>query len=69
MAPAADTISAAFFGLFFFVLVNRNRIQVFGLKNLAAIETSNVIDAIATVEEFGSLVLTSLHSEIKPILD
>jgi hypothetical protein len=55
--------------LFLVFLVNRNRIQILCLQYLAAIEAAYVVDAIATVEEFGSLVLTTLHSETTPILD
>jgi excinuclease ABC subunit C len=36
---------------------------------LIAIQAADVINAIAAVKEFGSLVLTTLHSEITPILD
>jgi len=55
-------------GLFFLVIVNGNRIQIFGLEHLAAIEAAHVIHTIATIEKFCSPVLTSLHSEIRPIL-
>jgi hypothetical protein len=41
--------SAPFLRLFLFVLVNRNRIQILGLKYLAAIETANVIDTVPPV--------------------
>jgi hypothetical protein len=54
---------------FFFVLVNRNRVEILGLKYLAAVKTSNIVDSIPTIKKLGSLVLTSLHSEITPILD
>jgi hypothetical protein len=52
-----------------FFVVNRNRIQVFSLKDLVAIETPEVIDPVAAIEQFGSLVLTSLHNEVKLILE
>ncbi len=61
--------SAAFPGLLFLFFVIGNRLQILCFKNLAAVETSNIIDPVAAVEELGSLVLTSLHSEITPILD
>jgi hypothetical protein len=61
--------STPLFRLLFFVFVNRNRIQIFGFKDLTAIEAADIIDAIAPVKELGSLVLTTLHSEITPILD
>ena len=61
-------VLAALLRLLFFVVVNRNRIQILCLKYLTAIETTNVIDTVPAVEEFGSLVLTTLHSEITPIL-
>ena len=61
--------SAALFRFFFFVLVNRNRVEIFRLEDVAAIQASNIVDPITTVEKLGSLVLTSLHSEITPILD
>ncbi len=55
--------------LFFVFFINGNRIEVFCLKHLSAIEASDVVDAITPVKKFGSLVLTTLHSEITPILD
>jgi hypothetical protein len=61
--------STPFSGFLFLVVVNRNRFQVLRLKDLIAIKASKVIDTVPAVEEFGSLVLTALHSEIKPILD
>ncbi len=62
--------SASFLGLFFFfVVVDWNRIEILRLENLIAVKASNIVDTVATVEKFGSLVLTSLHSEITPILD
>jgi hypothetical protein len=51
------------FGCFFF-FVNRNRLQIFGLENLAALQAMDVIYAVTPIEKFGSLVLTILHSEI-----
>ncbi len=60
---------APLLGLFFFVFVNRNGVQIFGLEDLTAIEAADVIHSITAVEELGSLVLTTLHSEITPILD
>ena len=53
----------------FFVFVHRNRIQIFGLKNLAAVEATDVFSAVAPVQEFGPLMLASLHNEVKLILD
>jgi hypothetical protein len=50
-------------GPLFFFVVDRNRIQIFGLKDLVAIEASNIIDPVPAIQKFGSLVLTSLHSE------
>jgi hypothetical protein len=55
--------------LFLFVVVNGNRVQVLCLKNLSAIQASHIIDAVTPVEELASVVLTTLHSEITPILD
>jgi hypothetical protein len=60
---------ASFPGFLFLVFVNGNRIQILGFKDLSAIEAAEIIDAVAAVEELGSLVLTTLHSEITPILD
>jgi hypothetical protein len=53
----------------FFFLVNRNRLQVFCLEDVATLQASDVIYSVAPVQKFGSLVLTNLHSEISPILD
>lgn len=50
------------------LVINRNRIQIFCLKNLAAVEAAYVVHAISFVKEFGSLVLTTWHSEIFLIL-
>ena len=50
--------------VFLFFFVNGNRIEVLRFENLSAIKATDVIDAIAAVKEFGSLVLTGLHSEI-----
>ena len=63
---SALTALPGFLVVFF---VNRDCVQVLGLKDLAAIEAADIIDAIPAVEEFGSLVLTTLHSEVTPILD
>jgi hypothetical protein len=56
-------------GFLFLVFVNGNRVQILCFKDLSAIEAADVIDTVAAVEELGSLVLTTLHSEITPILD
>ena len=58
---------ARLFFLFFFV--DRNRIQILRLEHLPTIKATDVIDAVAAVEKLGPLVLTTLHSEITPILD
>jgi len=50
--------------LFLFFFVNGNGIEILCFENLAAIQTADIIDAISAVEELGSLVLTTLHSEI-----
>jgi len=49
----------------FFVLVgNRNRFEVIGLKNLAAAEAANVINAIAPGNNLGvAMVTEGLHTE------
>jgi hypothetical protein len=46
------------------VFVNRNRVQILCFKNLPAIKAADVFHAVPAVEELGSLVLTTLHSEI-----
>jgi hypothetical protein len=67
---AGTTALTAFLGLLVFVFfVYGNRIQVFGFKDLLAVQASDVIDTVPPVQKFGSLVLTTLHSEITPILD
>jgi hypothetical protein len=67
---AGTTTSAALLGLLFFVFfVNGNRIQILGFENLATVQASDVIDTVPPVQKFGSLVLTTLHSEITTILD
>jgi hypothetical protein len=63
-------VSTAFFGFFvFFFFVNGNRVQVFGFEYLTAVQAAYIVDAIPAVEKLGSLVLTTLHSEVTPILD
>ena len=54
---------------FVFVVYCWNRIQILGFKDLTAVQTSDVIDPVSPVQKFGSLVLTTLHSEITTILD
>jgi hypothetical protein len=61
--------SAAFSRLLFLVVVNRNCIEILCFENLTAIQAPDIIHTIAPVQELGSLVLTSLHSEVTPILD
>jgi hypothetical protein len=61
--------AALSWSLFLFFFVNRNRIQILRLEDLVAIQAADVVHTIAPVEKFSSLVLTSLHSEISPILD
>ena len=60
---------SALWRFLFFVVVDRNRIQVLRFENLVTIHAPDVIYAIPAIEELGSLVLTTLHSEITPILD
>jgi hypothetical protein len=60
-------LHSSWLAIFFFV-VNWNRIQVFCFKDLIAIKATYVIHAVSPVKEFGSLVLTTWHSEIFPIL-
>jgi hypothetical protein len=55
--------------LFLLLVEDRNRIQIRRLENVAAIKAVNVIHTVASIEEFGSLVLTTLHSKVTPILD
>jgi hypothetical protein len=55
--------------LLFLVVVNRNGIQILCFENVTAIQAPDVVYAIAPVKELGSLVLTTLHSEVTPILD
>jgi hypothetical protein len=67
LPPMMVRLSPLGLRLFIFV-VNWNRIQVLCFKYLIAIETADIIDAVSPVKEFGSLVLTTWHSEIFPIL-
>jgi len=55
--------------LFFVFFVNGNRIQILGFKNLTTVQASDVVDTVPPVQKLGSLVLTTLHSEIRTILD
>jgi len=54
---------------FVFFVYCWNRIQILGFKDLTAVQASDVIDPVSPVQKFGSLVLTTLHSEITTILD
>jgi hypothetical protein len=47
----------------FFFVVDRSRIQILGFKDLVAIQAPDVIDPVAAIEQFGPLVLATLHSE------
>jgi len=67
--PASHSRAALFRLLFFILVINRNRIQILRFKHLAAIQASKIVHPVSSVKEFGSLVLTTLHSEITPILD
>lgn len=67
-AQHGELLSALTLGLLFFFFVNGYRIQIFCFKNLTAIEATEVIDSVATVKEFGPLVLTTWHSEVSLIL-
>jgi hypothetical protein len=69
VCPQDKRCSAALLGLFLFILINWNRVEILGLEDLVAIEAPNVVDPITPIKKLGSLVLTSLHSEITPILD
>jgi hypothetical protein len=67
---AGTTRSTAFLRLLFFVFfVSGNRVQIFGFEDVAALQASDVLHAVPPVQKLGSLVLTTLHSEITPILD
>ncbi len=68
-APVPFALSTTFLGLFVFFFVNWNRVQVFGFEYLTAVQATHVVDAVPPVEKLGSLVLTTLHSEVTPILD
>ena len=59
----------SFFVFFVFFFVNGNRVQVFGFEYLTAVQTAHIVDAVPPVKKLGSLVLTTLHSEVTPILD
>ena len=61
-------LSAVALGLLFFFFVNWYRIQILCFKNLTAVETSDVVYSVASVNEFGPLVLTTWHSEDSLIL-
>jgi len=69
----ATALTALLRLLFFVFFVYGNRVQVFiqifCLEDLPAVQASDVLDAVPPVQKLGSLVLTTLHSEITPILD
>jgi hypothetical protein len=58
--------------MLFFLIFNGNRFQIFRFKDLSAIETFNVVDAVPAGDHLRSLVVTGgLHkkeTEIRPIL-
>jgi hypothetical protein len=66
-APALTALLGLLVFVFFFVY--GDRIQVFCLKDLPAVQASDVLDTVPPVQKLGSLVLTTLHREITPILD
>ena len=55
--------------IFLFFFIDRNRVKVLRFEDLTAIEAADIIDPVAAIKKLGSLVLTTLHSEITPILD
>jgi hypothetical protein len=48
-AVLPGSLATPVLGSFFFLVVDRNRIQIFGLKDLIAIEASNIIDPVPAV--------------------
>jgi hypothetical protein len=52
-----------------FFVVDRSRVEIFSLEDLVAVETPDVVDPVAAIEQFGSLVLASLHNEVRLILE
>jgi hypothetical protein len=48
----------------FFVILNFHLLEIFGLEDLAAIETFYVIDPVSAGDDLGARVLTSgLHND------
>jgi hypothetical protein len=56
----------------FFLVFNGHRLEIFRFKDLSAVQTLNVVDAVPAGDHLRSLVLTGgLHkkeTEIRPIL-
>jgi len=50
---------------FFFFVVKRDLLQVFGLEHLIAIQTPNVIDPVPPHEKLSALVLASGHIKLR----
>ena len=49
----------------FFVFLNFNGFEIFGFENLPAVETLDVIDAIAPGNDLGSIVIAGgLHTTL-----
>jgi hypothetical protein len=68
-SPGREELLTALLRAWLFFFVGGNRLQILGLKDLAAIQAPDIIDPVAAIEQFGSLVLATLHSEIKLILE
>jgi hypothetical protein len=51
-----------FLGFLVFI-VNRNRLEIFGLVDLVAIKTPDIVDTITPGQDFGTAMLTGLHME------
>ena len=64
-----SALTALLWLLFFVFFVYGNRLQILCFEHLTAVQASDVIDPVPPVQKFGSLVLTTLHSEITTILD
>jgi len=61
-APSGSDRAIACDPLFFFVVfVNGDGFEILGFEDLAAIQTFNIIHAVASHDDHGAGVLTGLH--------
>jgi hypothetical protein len=55
-------------GLIVFIVGRDDGLQVFGFKNLVAIEATYIVHTVTTCQDFGTGVIAGLHKNEKEII-